>query len=123
MRMLLCKLLRLQQTTLRNTCNPLFNPVLTSLMVIGTSNLILADDRVPPPIEEILVGESKGNPVDRLTALAPLKETSSTSSATDDKDITAKATHWQSGDIAREGEWTPIAALDQEGPKTQLGAT
>ena len=114
MRMLLCKLLRLQQTTLRNTCNPLFNPVLTSLMVIGTSNLILADDRVPPPIEEILVGESKGNPVDRLTALAPLKETSRTSSATDDKDITAKATHWQSGDIAREGEWTPIAALDQE---------
>lgn len=106
--------IRLQQTILRNTCNQLSKQVLMSVIVLGTSIYLQADDRVPTTITAVLVGESKGIPVDRSAVLDPSRETSSDSSATSDKDITAKATHWHSGDIAREGEWTPIAELDQE---------
>jgi hypothetical protein len=114
MQTLSCKMLLTRPSLLRNARSQFAKSILASCVILGSSGYIQADERVRQPIEVVLAGESQGAPVDRLAALAPLKETSSTSSATNDQDITAKATHWHSGDIAREGEWAPIAALDPE---------
>lgn len=114
MQTLSCKMLPTRPSLLRNARSQFAKSILASCVILGSSGYIQADERVRQPIEVVLAGESQGAPVDRSAALAPLKETSSTSSATNDQDITAKATHWHSGDIAREGEWTPIAALNPE---------
>ena len=78
------------------------------------------DLRTSIPLRELLIAESQGTAVDRATALANLKSSGNQQEQSQDKESSADAVHWHSGELLHNGGWISASELDADSPASMV---